>query len=102
MHQIAGAGFDDVVAEQGAHAALEHVAVLVLAVVAMQRRGERARAHRVLDQREALAGLVAVDHEPHADAAEEPGLAVRGPDDLRGRGRCILVILWWTVVLRQR
>ena len=78
-----GPAVDHVVAEQRAHASLEHVAVLVLARVAVQRRGERARGHRVLDQREAAAGLGAVDHEPDADAAEEAGLAVVRTHDLR-------------------
>ena len=41
--QVAGAGLDDVVAEQRAHPAADDVAVLVLAVVTVQRGGERAR-----------------------------------------------------------
>src|SRR5205823_2814795 len=42
----------------------------------VQRRRERAWTHRVLDQREAAAGIARVDHEPDADASEEAGLAV--------------------------
>jgi hypothetical protein len=53
--------------------------------VPVQRRRQRARAHRVLDEREAAARLVAIDHEPNADAAEEPGLAVMRADHLRRR-----------------
>jgi hypothetical protein len=33
----------------------------------------------MLDERETLVGLAAVDHEPHADAAEEARLPSRGP-----------------------
>ena len=73
--QVAGPGLDDVVAQQRTHAPLEHVAVLVLAGVQVQRRGERARGHRVLDQREPLTRLGPVDHEAGADAPEE---ALRG------------------------
>jgi hypothetical protein len=57
VDQVAGSGLDDVVAQQRTHAPLEHVAVLVLARVAVQRRGERARRHRMLDEREALVRL---------------------------------------------
>jgi hypothetical protein len=41
--EVAGPGLDHVVAEQRAHAALEHEAVLVLARVPVERRRERAR-----------------------------------------------------------
>jgi hypothetical protein len=47
----------------------------------MQRCGERARRHRMLDEREALARLEPVDHEADADASEEALLPVLGPDD---------------------
>ena len=83
VDEVAGAGLDHVVAQQGAHPALEHEAVLVLAVVAVKRCRERPRGHRVLDEREALVGLRAVDHEPHADAAQESRLPVLRADDLR-------------------
>ena len=46
-------GLDHVVAEQRTHPPLEDEAVLVLARVAVHRRRERARRHRVLDEREA-------------------------------------------------
>jgi Bacterial regulatory proteins, tetR family len=85
VDEIAGLGVDDVVAEQRAHPPFEHEGVLVLARVAVQRRREAARGHRVLHEREpAVAGLVRVDHEAHADRAERAGLAVARPDDLRG------------------
>jgi len=87
VDQVARAGLDDLVAEQRAHAALQDVAVLVLARVEVQRGGEGARRHRVLDQREALAGLRAVDHEADADAAEEALGGVGRADDLRARRR---------------
>jgi len=77
-------GGQNLVAEQGAHATLEHVAVLVLVEVAVQRCGERAGGHRVLDEREALPGLRAIDHEADPDAAEESRRAVLRADDLGG------------------
>src|SRR6185312_3212464 len=46
--EVAGPGLEDLVAEEGAHAAFDHVAVLVLAVVPVQRGGEGARGHGVL------------------------------------------------------
>ena len=46
-------GVDHLIAQQRSHPALEHEAVLVDAVVAVQRRAQRARRDRVLDQREA-------------------------------------------------
>src|SRR5207245_936470 len=70
---------DILVAEQPADAALQDIAVLVLACVPVQRRCEGARAHRMLNQREAPAGLAAVDHEPDADAPQETQAPVRGP-----------------------
>ena len=50
VDEVARAGLDDVVAQQGAHAALKDVAVLVLARVPVERRGKRLRRHRVLDE----------------------------------------------------
>jgi len=47
--------------------------------MAMQRGGQGARRHRVLNEEELLACLGAVDHEPHADAPREPALPSRGP-----------------------
>src|SRR5437588_1477194 len=41
----------DIVSQQGAHPALQHVAVLVLAGVFVQRRHERSRRDRMLDER---------------------------------------------------
>jgi hypothetical protein len=66
----------DVIAQQCADAPLQHVPVFVLAGVPVQRGGECAGGHGVLDERETLAGLLAVDHEADLDAAEEPRLAV--------------------------
>ena len=51
--QVARPGLDDVIAQQRAYAPLEDEAVVVLARVQVQRRGERPRRHRVLDEREA-------------------------------------------------
>ena len=68
--EVADLAEDDLVAELRADAALQDEAVLVLVRVAVRRRRERPPGHRVLDEREPAAGLVAVDHEPHADRAE--------------------------------
>src|SRR5204862_7895226 len=83
VDEVTGPRLDDVVAEQRAHAPLEDVAVLVLARVQVQRRGERARRHRMLDEREALARLRPVDHEANADRSEEALLRIAWADDLR-------------------
>src|SRR4051794_7863431 len=82
-HEVARPGHDDLAAEVRAHPALEHERVLVLAAVAVQRRRQRARRDRVLDEREAAAGLRRPRHEPDAEAAEVARLAVAGADDLR-------------------
>jgi hypothetical protein len=87
VDQVAGTGLDDVVAEERAHAALEHEAVLVLAVVAVQRRRQPARRHRVLDEAEAAVRVRARDHEAHTDGLERHGLPVGGADDRRRAGR---------------
>jgi hypothetical protein len=73
--QVARPGLDDLVAEQGAHAAFEDEAVLVLAGVQVQRRRERPRRHRVLHEREA-----------HPDGSEEALRAFLRPYDLHARG----------------
>ena len=99
--EVAGARLEHVVAEERPHAALEHVAVFVFAQVAMERRGERARRHRMLDEREAAVGRLAVDHEAHPDAAEEAGLPVSGPEDAGREAVCISHSFHWTVVSRQ-
>jgi hypothetical protein len=81
VDEIARPGLDHVVAEQGAHAALQDEAELVLARMAVQGSGEGARRHRMLDEREPLARLGRVEDEPDADAPEEALLPVRRPDD---------------------
>jgi hypothetical protein len=53
--EVADLGVDHVLAEQRSQPALEHVAVLVLAGVAVQRRREVTRWDRVLDEREPAA-----------------------------------------------
>ena len=49
----------------------------------MQRRPQRARRHRMLDEREAAARLLAAHHEPHTDACE-----VACPSVLRTENAC--------------
>src|SRR5215211_7408665 len=73
--QIAGFGEDFLVAQQGPQPALQHVAVLGLAAVVVQRAGQDVRRQGVLHDREPAAGGGAVDHEPVG-----PGL--RRPRDL--------------------
>src|SRR5581483_8808905 len=85
-HEIARPGLHDLVAQQRAEPALEDEAVLVLARVQVQRRGERARGERVLDEREALRRVGPVDHEADADAPEEALAPVVGPDQLDACG----------------
>ena len=53
--------------------ALDDVAVLVLVRVAVQRRAQATGRDRVLDEREAAAGLGAPDHEAHAERGEVDG-----------------------------
>src|SRR5947209_13263386 len=66
----------DLIAQQSTDLPLQYVTVLVLARVAVKRRGERASRHWMFDQREPLRGVVTVDHEAHSDASEKPGLAL--------------------------
>src|SRR5205823_645412 len=73
----------DLVPQERSDAPLDDVAVFVFMNVAVERRGQRTRRHRVLDQGEPSAGLGSVKHEPDPDAAQEPGLAVARTDDLR-------------------
>ena len=78
VDQVTGTGLKHVIAEERSHAAFDYEAVLVFAQMTVQRRRECMRRHRVLDEREAPAGRLTVDHEAHADAAEEPGLSFCG------------------------
>jgi hypothetical protein len=51
--------------------------------VAVERRGERAGRHRVLNEREPIVGVRSVGHEANSDAAEEARLSIRRSKDLR-------------------
>jgi hypothetical protein len=53
--EVAGLGVDHLVAELCAQPALQHVAVFILAGVAVPRRGQVSRPDRVLDEREPAA-----------------------------------------------
>jgi hypothetical protein len=89
--QVAGLGVDDLVAEQRSQPPLEHVAVLILALVNVEWGGEVTRGDRVLDQREVPAGFVSVDHEANPDGPQVARLSVLGADDLwLGALRCCL------------
>src|SRR5215211_9041922 len=78
--ELTGLGVDHFVAKLGSHPALEHEAVLVDAVVAVQRRAQRARRNRVLDKREATAGLLPPDQEPAVASAQLGVVTVAGAD----------------------
>src|SRR5215217_1929615 len=77
--QVARAGLDDLVAEQRAHAAFQDEGVLVLARVQVQRRRERPRRHRMLDEREGVPRLRPVDHERTPIDPTKPSFASLGP-----------------------
>jgi hypothetical protein len=68
--EIPGPGDADLVPDLDADLTLEHVGVLVLALVRVHRRGEDARFDRMLDERDGPTALSALDHEPHAEPAE--------------------------------
>lgn len=84
--QLAGLRIDHLVAEQRAHPSLEHEAVLVLPGVAVRGRDECARRDRVLDEREASAGLRSPGHKPDAYRAEINRLALMGCELARSLG----------------
>src|SRR4029077_2377454 len=69
-HPRAGAGSDDLVAEECAELSLEHVGVLVLLRMAMEGRGERARCERVMDDGEAPVCLGPFDLPDDAEPTE--------------------------------
>ena len=103
VDQVARSRLDDLVPEQRAHPALEDEAVLVLAVVSVQRRREPARRHRVLDEAEAGVAVSAGDHEADADGLQLNRLAVGRADDRRGSGRghvCSLLDKWLNIPVR--
>src|SRR6476620_152691 len=81
--EVAYLRVDHVVAQQGAHPALQHVAPLVDAVMPVQRGAQRAGWDRVLDQREAAARLLAPDHEA-GTAAAQLGVETVGRTHLAG------------------
>jgi hypothetical protein len=74
--QVAGTSLEQLVAELDAEASLQHVGVLVLVVVGMERGAQRPWRERVLDQAERAAGPLAVDHEADAEGEQVHGLAL--------------------------
>jgi len=70
--QIAGLGEDLFLPQQRPQLALEHETVLILSGMAVQRTGQYVRRHGVLDEREAAARFLAVDHEPVSTGARRP------------------------------
>src|SRR5687768_12009461 len=77
---------DDVVAKQGPHPPLDYEAVLVLTGVLVDRGGQAAWGHRMLDEREAPTRLLGTSHHPSADRSQVDCLAVVGPNDSRALG----------------
>src|SRR4051794_38157404 len=78
---------DNLFTELGAHPPLEHEAVLVLTRVLVERCRQGPGRHRMLDQREATAGLLGPGHHAGADRPQVDCLAAVGSDDpwpLRG------------------
>jgi hypothetical protein len=47
----------------------------------VHRRSQRACRHWVFHEREAITGLLAIDHEPHPNASEETRLAIMWSKD---------------------
>jgi hypothetical protein len=80
-HEVARLCGDHLITEQGPELAFEHVAVLILVGMTVQRRRQRAWRDGMLDERELSAGLGGPDHEPHAEHAEVNRLAVGWTDD---------------------
>src|SRR5581483_9655089 len=85
MHKVSWTGLDVLVAKQSTHAPLDDKAVFVLVAVAMKRRRQRSRGHRVLDERETLIRLAAVHDEANSDTSKKPCDTVGCTDDLRCR-----------------
>lgn len=83
---VARARLDHLVADLDAQAAGEHVADLVLALVGVHRRAQRARREVVLDQGKGPGGLPAVEHVADTQALELDAVAVGRADDARGGG----------------
>ena len=75
-HQFPRTSLDDLVSQQRTHTPFEDEAVLILARVTVQRRGERPRGHRVLEEREPIARLRATDQKANPDTAEEDAIVV--------------------------
>jgi hypothetical protein len=55
-----------VVPKERSYLALENVAVLVLAMMPVHRRRQRARLHRMIDEGEPLSGVLAFDDKARA------------------------------------
>ena len=81
MDEVPRARLEVLVTQDGAHTSLEHEAVLVLVVVAVQWRGERPGRHRMFDKREAVAGFGPVEHKAHSDAAKKASVPILRSDD---------------------
>ena len=64
--------FDLLIAQDGANPAMHDVGELVLEMMSMHGRGQRARSEEMLHQGEAAASVLPIDHEPIADPIGVP------------------------------
>src|SRR5215210_8429775 len=83
--EVPGPADHHLVAHLHPYLALEHIAVLVLALVHVHGSGKAARCDRMLDQREAALGLVA-DHEASPHRADLDVLSLLRAEDYALRG----------------
>src|SRR5581483_6984072 len=82
MHKVARTCLELLIAQQRSHSPLNHEAVLVLVGVAMQRRRQGSRRHRMFHKRKPVPCLASVHHEANTDTPQKPRLAVCRGDDL--------------------
>jgi hypothetical protein len=75
-YKVAGTGDAELVPDLDADLALQHVGVLVLAFVGVQRRSQDAWSDRMLDESKIAAAPVPLDHEPYAKTAHHHHLAL--------------------------
>ena len=64
--EIPGTGNENLLTYLDADLSLQHVGVLILALMGVHRRSEGSRSDQVLDEREVALGLLSPDHEPYA------------------------------------
>lgn len=70
--EIPRTGFDLLIAQDGANPAMHDVGELVLEMMSMHGRGQRARSEEMLHQGEPAASVLPIDHEAIADSVGIP------------------------------